>query len=255
VAHSAIALATEDFAVYLDLSQQLQAQDISFESLTPGSEVPGDVEVVITTADERSKIGHEQVVIYSTPEDTIEETIRYLRGLEDVRRLVIGVDPGERPGLAVIADGHVVSTRSTSEPETVVDAVERIARRYPDADIVVRVGNGAQTRRDRIVNTVLESGFDVELVDETASSPPRQREAGKRDKVAARVIAMTVGEPIQHRRKIEVPPGEIRDIQRRSRKASDGKVTISRTLAGKVAQGNLSLAEAVRRQCHEQVQT
>jgi hypothetical protein len=255
VAHSAIALATEDFAVYLDLSRQLSDQDIPFESLTPGAEIPEDIEVVITTADERSKIGHEQVVVYSTPEATIEETIRLMRGLDDVGRLVIGVDPGKRPGLAVLADGHVVAMRSTPEPESVVDAVEGIAKRYRDAEVIVRVGNGAATRRDRIVNSVLDEGFQVELVDETASSPPRQRTDGKRDKVAARVIAMTVGEPVQDRQDIDVPPGEIRDIQRRSRKESDGQVTISRTLAGKVATGSLSLAEAVRRQCREQVRS
>jgi hypothetical protein len=251
VAHTPIALMTEDFAAYHDLSRRLQAEDLAFESISPGAQIPDEIDVVVTTAEERGRVRHDRVVVYSTPQATVEEVIRLLRGVEDVDRVVIGVDPGERPGLAVLVDGHVLSTRSTAHPDRVVDEVKALADRYEDAELVVRVGHGARTLRDRIVNGVLEAGFPVELVDETSSSPPRQRVAGERDKVAARVIAMTAGEMVQHQKSIDVPPGEIREIQRRSRKESDGAVTISKTLAGKVAQGALSLAEAVRRQCRK----
>ncbi len=240
---------TEDFAAYHDLSQRLHAEDLAFESISPGTPVPDGIEVVITTAEERGLDVDDRVVVYSTPQATVEETIRLMRGLEDIDRLVIGIDPGERPGLAVLADGHVLSTRSTADPDRVVDEVRGLGQRYEGTEIVVRIGHGAQTMRDRIVNGVLEAGLAVELVDETSSSPPRQRVAGERDKVAARIIAMTAGRSVERQKAIDPPPGEIREIQRRSRKQSNGAVTISRTLAGKVAMGTLSLAEAVRRQC------
>lgn len=255
MARSSIALATEDFDAYHDLSQRLQAEDLAFESISPGTPVPEDVEVVITTADERGAVAHDRVVVYSTPQATVEEAIRLLRGLEDVARLVIGVDPGKRPGLAVLADGHVLSTRSAADPDRVVDEVKALGDRYGGAEVVVRIGHGARTLRDRIVNGVLEAGFAVELVDETSSSPPRRRVAGERDKVAARVIAMTAGQVVETQTSIEVPPGRIREIQRRSRIESDGAVTISRALADKVAVGALSLSEAVRRQCRETTPT
>lgn len=248
MAEPLIALATEDFAAYLDLSRHLRAESIPFDSLTPGDEVPDEVEVVITTRSERSEVAHDHVVTYSTPEATVEETMRLMRGLEQVDRLVIGVDPGPRPGLAVLADGHVLSSRQASDPERVVETVASIADRYDGAALVVRVGRGAQIRRDRIVNGLLEAGFPVELVDESETSPPRRRLDGERDKVAARVIALTAGDPVDSQRSIEVPPGQIRDIQRRSRKASEGQVTISRALAGKVAEGAISLSEALRLQ-------
>ncbi len=243
-----IALVTEDFSAYLDLSRHLRNREIEFESLTPGSAIPGDIEVVITTDAERHHVDHDHVVTYSTPEATVEETMRILRGLDDIDRLVIGIDPGPRPGLAVLADGHVLASRQTADPETVVEDVTSIARRYKDTPMIVRVGHGAQTRRDRIVNGLLDAGHPVELVDESETSPARGRLDGKRDKIAARVIAMTAGERIVTQRPIEVPPGEIRDIQRRSRIASEGQITISRALAGKVAEGVLTLAEAVQRQ-------
>lgn len=248
MAEPPIALATEDFAAYLDLSRHLRSKNIPFESLSPGAEVPDEIEVVITTQEERSQIAHDHVVAYSTPEATVEQTMRLMRGLEEVDRVIVGIDPGPRPGLAVIADGHVLTSRQTSDPEGVVEDVAAIAGRHEDAHVVVRVGRGAGTRRDRIVNGLLEAGFPVELVDESETSPPRRRLSGERDKVAARVIAMTGGERVDTQRSIDVPPGEIRDIQRRSRKESEGQVTISRALAGKVAEGAITLAEAVRRQ-------
>jgi hypothetical protein len=248
VADPLIALATQDFAAYLDLSRHLRSKGIAFRSLTPGAEVPDEVDVVITTREERHEVAHDQVVTYSTPKATVEESIRVARGLEEVDRVVVGVDPGPRPGLAVLADGHVLASRQTSDPERVVDDVAAVARRHADARVIVRVGHGAGTRRDRIVNGLLEAGFVVELVDESETSPPRRRLSGERDKVAARVIATTAGERVTSQRSIDVPPGEISDIQRRSRKASEGEVTISRALAGKVAEGAITLAEALRRQ-------
>ena len=43
-------------------------------------------------------------------------------------------------------------------------------------------------------------------------------------------------------------PGEVREIQRRSRVMSDGDVTISKDLASRVARGELTIDEAIRRQ-------
>ncbi len=241
-----IALATEDFAAYLDLSRHLRAQKIPFQSLIPGTPIPGEIKVVITTDNEQANIQHDHIVTYTTPEATIEETMRLVRGLETVDHIIIGIDPGPRPGLALLADGHLLTARQTPNPEHVVQDVNAIAQRYQDTPLTVRVGHGAQTRRDRIVNGLLEHGHHVELVDETETSPARGRIAGERDKIAARVIAMTTGQPIRTPRTITVPPGEIRDIQRRSRIESDGQITISRHLAGKVAEGLLTLPEAVR---------
>ncbi len=255
MARPPIAVATEDFAAYLDIARKLRVEGIAFASLSPGDPIPGHVEVVITTEAEQGRIEHPRVVLFSTPYATIEAAMARLKGLDEIEHLVIGVDPGQRPGIAVVADGHLLSSRLAANPEDVAAEVRATAARFPEADVRVRVGHGAQTMRDRIVNGLLAVGFMVEVVDETSTSPPRARVAGERDKIAARSIARTTGTLVEHPRRVEASPGEIRDIQRRSRLASEGRVTISKRLAGKVATGHLSLTEAVRQQKGEQAES
>lgn len=247
VTQAVIALATEDFEAYLDLSRQLRAAGVPFETHAPDGPIPGHVSVVITTAAEEHRVPHDRVVVYTTPEATVEDTVRSLKGLTEVRQLVLGIDPGERPGLAVVADGHTLSARQTEGPAALLEAVEDTAARYPEADVLVRVGHGAVTLRDGIVNALLASAFDVELVDETSTSPPLSRKSGERDAVAARAIAAVAGARVTEPLPVHVSLGEIREVQRRSRIASGGLFTINRRLALKVATGRLTLTEAVRR--------
>lgn len=248
-----IAVATQDFEVYHDLVRYLRANEVPFETLDPGEPVPGHVDVVITTEPEAEEITHPAVVAFTTPHGSVEEAMGYLKGVGEVTDLVIGIDPGERPGVAVLADGHILSSRQVADPARVVAVVQATAERFTGAEVIVRVGHGAATLRDRIVNGLLDAGFSVQLVDETSTSPPRRRLHGERDQVAARTIALTPGIPIYSRRQIDVPPGELREIQRRSRMAAQGEVTISTDLARKVATGALSLAEAIERQQAKQV--
>ena len=113
----------------------------------------------------------------------------------------------------------------------------------------VRLGDGAPTQRDRIINDLEEyigsSGEPVmvELVDEKHTSGA----AHHSDTEAALNIALTPGHRVAGTREVNPSDGELRELQRRSRIMSGGKVTISRELAELVALGRIDLAEAIRR--------
>src|SRR5207248_2886198 len=64
---------------------------------------------------------------------------------------------------------------------------------------------------------------------------------------AAIDIARTPGRRVQPPFEIRPTPGEVREIQRRSRLESGGLVTISSELAGAGARGDFSLEEAIAR--------
>ena len=64
---------------------------------------------------------------------------------------------------------------------------------------------------------------------------------------AAIDIARTPGRRVVPPFDVRPTPGEVRDIQRRSRLDSAGQVTISSELADAVARGDLSLEEAIAR--------
>lgn len=245
----ALGIQTSDFSVYYDLVQALRARGIPFLTIAPGEPVPGHVGALITTTREAGDAEHPGLVPYSDPERTIDEALRVLDGSGSFRRCVIGVDPGERPGIAVLADGRVRRLYHASHPEAVRPAIDVILASMPAERFIVRVGNGAPTYRDRILHTLAGLDVQLEVVDESHSTPVGTHGNMERDTQAATCIALTPGVPLlaSHLRPVIPTEGELRDIQRKSRMASEGMLTISRSLARHVALGRLTLDEAIHR--------
>ena len=121
---------TSDFSVYYDLVQALRARGIPFIPLAAEEEIPIHVAVVLTTAAEAARVTHGRVVVYTNPEATLDEALRLLDGHEAFRQCVIGVDPGERPGVAVLADGRVVRLVHAANPKR---SAPRSTRPWPAA--------------------------------------------------------------------------------------------------------------------------
>lgn len=246
---SCLGVQTSDFSVYYDLVQALRERRIPFVPLAPGEAVPFHISVVLTTEVEAATIAHDRVVAFTTAEDTIDAAMRLLHGLQTFRQCVIGIDPGERPGIAVLADGRVVRLVHASSPETVRPAVEAALKSFPAGDAVIRIGHGAPTYRDRILRSMAGLACRFELVDETRSTPVACHGNAERDTAAATSIALNPGRLLDLAavRPVRPTEGELRDIQRKSRLVSEGAVTISRALARSVALGRLTLDQAVDR--------
>jgi hypothetical protein len=200
--------------------------------------------VVITSDKEASAICFPNVVIASDPEIAVSEAMRRLRNTGVPESVVIGIDPGDEPGIAVVANGIVeavyrVPLRQASK------IVERIQQTYPD--ILVRIGNGAHLTSTYLANTLMSHGIAVEFVDENGTSPYLGKGTAGiaiSDIVAAINIAYTQGTPAGHH---DVLPskGEIRRIQERTRELSEGRTTISRNLAQRVARGEITISQAL----------
>jgi len=224
--------------------QYLRNQRLKFVCLIPGEAVPADVGAVITTEKERHKIPFDRVVLESDPASAIAHAKTLLSSESPVRELVIGIDPGVRPGVAVLGDGIVLTKHLADSPEAVGPLIDDVVKGHPDASVIVRIGHGDRTNRNRIFNTLWDEGHKLEIVDErnttTRSHTP--------DEDAAVEIAMTPGYRPRKRQDTEPSPGEIRNIQRLSRLESAGLLTVSADMAKKVAVGELSLREAIEKQ-------
>lgn len=244
-----LGILTADFSVYYDLVQAFRQRGIPFESLSPGEPVPLHVGVVVTSAAEAPFVEHPQVVAHTTADETVAEALRLLHAPGPFRTCVIGIDPGERPGIAVLADGRVLRLAQARAPEAVHELVRTVIATLPAERFIVRVGNGAPTFRDRILQAIASVDATLELVDERRSTPVDHHGPSERDTVAATNIALTPGAPLLRGdlRPARPTAGELRDIQRKSRLLSDGTVTISRNLARHVALGHMTLDEAVDR--------
>jgi len=230
-----LGILTEDFRLYHDLVAALKARDVPFASLSFARRIPDTVGVVLTSPAEAHRI--------DDIDSSIGQALQLLRGKSEWEELRIGVDPGREPGVAIIGDGEVIDTRIAASPEAVAFHVRQAIRTFPAKDVRVRIGHGDPTNRDRVLNALSRDGLRVEIVDE-AGTTHRSRQP---DVDAAIDIARTSGQRVEPPFEIRPTPGEVREIQRRSRLDSGGVVTISSELAGAVARGDLSLEDAIAR--------
>jgi len=239
-----IGLLTEDSRTYFETLQVLREQGLEFVSLDFFDPIPVNVGAVITTEREKEKVQFDRIVTDADPESAVAKAKRLLAVENSVKDLTIGVDPGNRPGFAVLGDGRVLMRSTASNPEAVKGLVDEVLREYPSANVVVRIGHGDRTKRNRIFNALWDEGHKLEIVDERNTTKRSQTP----DEDAAVEIAMTPGYKPRKKQEVDPCPGEIRNIQRISRLESKGSLTVSKELAKKVAVGELSLADAIERQ-------
>ncbi|WP_232702566.1 hypothetical protein [Halobacterium wangiae] len=233
-----IVVVTADFEVYHEVVGELRDRDVEFTTVEPGDPLPTAADVVVTAGD---AVDVDVPVVVATADDprrAVEEALVHVRGGDG--KTVVGIDPGTRPGIAVLRGGMVVGAFQVPAEQ----AAEVVAEEVEDeADAVVRIGDGARLAGARIVEEL--DDVRVELVDETGTTPslgPGARGMG--DVLAAVNIALMAGEEIEGR-SIDPTEGEIQVIKSRSREASEENRTITEALARKVAVGKLTLEEAL----------
>ncbi|MEF8937984.1 MAG: hypothetical protein V5A32_08530, partial [Halovenus sp.] len=172
------------------------------------------------------------------PRAAVEAVIASLRG--DDGRTIVGIDPGEQPGIAVLTGDMIVATFQVP-PRRVADVVHEEIADAPNP--LIRIGDGARLIGTRIVDEL--DDVPVELVDETGTTPYLGTGVrGLGDVLAAVNIARIEGEEIDSR-EIEPTAGEIKRIQEQSREQSDENRTIDGKLARQVALGELTVREAL----------
>ena len=239
-----IGLLTEDPRTYFETLEILRRKGLEFVSLDFDDPVPAHVGVVISTEIERPRVLFEPIVAEKDPGAAVSRAVRILSGEVSVNRMFIGVDPGHRPGVAAVGDGVVLARAVAASPEAVGDLVHRIMTEYPCEDLLIRIGNGDRTNRNRIFNRLWDDGHRLEIVNE-ANTTTRSETP---DEDAAVEIAVTPGYRPVKRQKVEPCEGEIRNIQRLSRIESEGRLTVSKDLAARVATGEITLTRAIQMQ-------
>jgi hypothetical protein len=235
-----ILVATEDFEVYHGVVDELRGRDVRFSTVEPGAELPDDARVTIVGQEDEHPDLPTVRADPSDPRRAVDEAIDHLRGPDG--RTVVGVDPGDRPGIAVL-DGETVVAAFQVPAVEAADVVE--SELEDAADPLVRIGDGARLEGAKVVDDLKE--VPVELVDETGTTPYLGTGArGMGDVLAAVNIAHVEGERIEER-DVEPTAGEIQLIQSRSRERSEDDRAIDEELARRVAVGELTVAEALER--------
>jgi len=245
-----VVVATENFELYHGVVNELRDRGVTFTTVEPGDPLPDRATVLIRAEDDDGRDAEatdeppadttvETVVADpENPRRAVDEALARLRGGEG--RTVVGVDPGTRPGIAVLSGDVVVAAFHVP----LADVAETVRREVADAvDPVVRIGDGARLQGAQLVRELEE--VTVELVDETGTTPYLGTGArGMGDVLAAVNIARLAGERVEGR-EIEPTAGELQVIQNKSRERADDNREIDEQLARRVAAGDLTLEEAM----------
>jgi hypothetical protein len=234
-----------DAKLLFELIEALRAEDIPFELEDP--KAPShDIEVLLTTGTDKPADDYGKSIICSleTIHRCVKEAKAVLRYKGKIKSLIVGIDPGSTPGIAVLADHLLIDSAAVKSPEEVVGLVSDYTKVYPSNQVLVRIGNGDRTVRNRIFNSIWDLGIPIEIVDESNTST----KSDQKDIDAAIEIALTSGYRPVKKQPVTPSEGEIADIQRKSRIGSNGELTISRSLAGSVAKGEMSMEKAIEQQ-------
>lgn len=206
-----IAVATVSGKAYYLIVNELRKKNVPFLSLTPNEPIPVEVKVVITTEKEKPLINHEKVLVYkdgTDPEAIISNALQTIQGKESFRKLVIGVDPGEVLGLAVLADGKVIETQICFSVGETIEKIKNIVSNLentPMTSVSVKIGDGVPAYKEELLialDNALPQNVMLESVSEAGTSrnlDETKHRRGLRDIVSATRIAGRNGHTFQRR--------------------------------------------------------
>lgn len=132
--------------------------------------VPLNIGVVLTSKKEYDKIEFEPKVAVTDIELGIRQARLALKGLSNDETVIVGVDPGPKPGIAVICAGQIIETKRAQNPEHAADIIIHILEDYAFKKSVLKMGHGSPQHRDRMLAVLSNYFTQVEIIDETRTS-------------------------------------------------------------------------------------
>ena len=198
-----VAVATVQGKAYFFIVNKLKEKNIPFISLVPGETVPTEVKMVITTEKEKHRIYHQKVLVYTgetEPNALTDEIRKTLQGKEAYEKIVIGVDPGDVFGFAVVADGKVNETANCFSIHDTLTKINSVVKSVNGAStaVIVKIGNGVPTYKDLLeaLDAALPPEAVLEVVSEAGTSHilnENKHRRGLRDIASAISIAGRTG--------------------------------------------------------------
>jgi len=149
-----IGVYTNNFSLYHDLLEVLKRRKIPYISLSSKKNISNKIGVIITSHDELHNIKLKKVIaadIYDNLDQVVDIAIQTIVGKDLYSRLIIGIDPGEKPGIALIADDIILKKTNVNSPEIILESIKRYLKEYPSISTLIRIGDGSLIHRNRII--------------------------------------------------------------------------------------------------------
>jgi hypothetical protein len=198
-----VAVVTVQGKAYFLIVNELHRRSIPFLSLIPGEPISAQVRVAITTLEEAHFVTHPRTLIFDLkfePKVLGSEVVKKLQGKEVYETVIIGIDPGDVTGLAVLADGAIIDTKNCYNIRETLNSVQNILKTVDTekSSIVVKIGSGVPVYKMLLeeLDESLPSEASLEIVGEAGTngqSPGAKHIRGLRHIVSASHIAERAG--------------------------------------------------------------
>ncbi|MCL4332484.1 MAG: hypothetical protein M1148_03870 [Candidatus Thermoplasmatota archaeon] len=178
---------TQDFKFYHDVIETLRSWSIPFVSMEHPYEFSKDVVIVLSSAKDRDYGSLQER--FSDAKHAVRHSFARLLGKSLFSSLVLGIDPGPRPGLAAVGDGVLTEAMECPSIEALAAEVSDMVCQYTYRDVVIRIGNGDKPNRVAILKLLKELGLLILEVDERGTTIKYRNE---NNAISAAKIAMAV---------------------------------------------------------------
>ena len=165
-----IGILTEDSRLFFDLVKVLKARKLEFRSLEFDSSINFDIGVVLTSEEELASINFQPNIAVPDAYQGVRMAIQALCSEEKFKEIIIGIDPGKYPGIAVLANGEIIESLQANSMSQCTKIVADMLEVYCYERSRLRIGHGAPESRDQIINKVSQLFSVVEIVDESSTT-------------------------------------------------------------------------------------
>lgn len=167
-----VGIYTHNFRFYQEVVNVLKSWHIKSVSIDKIDRLPSDVPVILSS-NKDEKVGAAQIRNDSAPE-AVRTAIPFLLGKEKFNRLIIGIDPGPKPGIAVLGDDILLEAFESPSIDGTIPAIKAITKGYRYSGCIVRIGHGDAPNRNSIIRKLKLLSIVPEIVDETNTSQPHK---------------------------------------------------------------------------------
>lgn len=183
---SRIGIFTNNFRFYHEVIGIAKEWGLPCHSIDPLGSVPNDVPVIISTSSD-SRIDRSQIFI-DEPYRALRTALPRLIDQISFKKIVIGIDPGPKPGIAIVCDDILTEAVEIPEMKQLETYIVKAISDYPYEVYSIRLGNGDKPNRLRISDILKKNDLYFSVVDESNTTIFRHRP--QNNAIAAAVIGL-----------------------------------------------------------------
>jgi len=179
-----------DIKTSYGLTRELKRLGVPFIMLREGDAVPPYVAATIISAPGAREGAPNQIGYDGDPKRTVLRAISASMGRERFGQVVVGIDPGESSGVAVIADGELIEA-FTVEGSRLWQETDKILRDYDADGFTFKLGRGKTD--PEAISRLKVAGATVKRVEDVEKALPiaYRRKWMRKDAKSALKIALS----------------------------------------------------------------